>query len=182
LRGLEISGLQILAELAEVLADRGRPLRRLRRMVMVMMMALHPLQAVLLRGLLDIRVVRLRRREIAGLQILGELTELPRDGAGAGRRTGSCERRTGRGILLQRGEIALRLREVSRLQILSQLQKLLLKLLEFGLLRARVVSLQETAAGNSGNRHDLSLLRTDERGLLSSGSPMSGYRQRCKIL
>ena len=94
-------------------------------MVMVVMMALRALQAVLLRGLLDIRIVGLGGGEIAGLQILSELIELLRDGAGAGGRTrgraGSRERRAGRSILLQRGEIALRLREVSGLQVLSEL-------------------------------------------------------------
>lgn len=90
-------------------------------MVMVMHVA-----AVTLKVLLNCGVVRLRCREISGLQVLRELVE------GVRERTAILRGRIRvrlRSILLQRGEIRLRGGKISGLQILAELLKLLLKLL-----------------------------------------------------
>ena len=147
--------MQGLAELTEGLIEGGsrpalgRSLRGLLDMVMVVVMSLRSLCGVLLRILLDGREVGLRARKIAGLQILRELTKRLGNRTGARTRSRSRTRgrgrkwRTGRGVLLQRGKITLRLREVPGQQVLSELLKLLLKLLCFGLRGCRLESLQK---------------------------------------
>ena len=95
-------------------------------------LALRILEILLNRG-----KVLLRRRHISSLQVLRQLIESLRDWIIADAcAAASSSVRTGSGLqkrrsLLQCHEIALRLRQISRLQILAQLLKFLLKLFEF---------------------------------------------------
>jgi hypothetical protein len=114
------------------------------------------LLADLLRILLDVGEIGLCGGEVAGFQILRELRN------GGGQRAAAlraCRGREQRGLLaagkklLKRREIALRLGQVSGLQILPELLKALLELLLVGILGGGRTELAENCTGNSKNRH-----------------------------
>jgi len=125
--------------------------------------------SLLLAGLLEVLLqsgeIGLRSGDVAGLQILRELRDGSGDGTGVLRRGGSCRgggisRWRGRiillaagKILLQGGEIALRLREITGLKILPQLRKTLVELLQPVLCRDGI-ELGEDAVANSRDRHE----------------------------
>lgn len=157
----QVAGLEILAELAEEGGDRillAGGLAGFAAAVMTMMVAVRAakLSAGLLQILLDVGEIGLRGRKVARFQILGELRNGGAQRVG-GLRAGS--RREQRALLssgkqlLKRREIALRLGEISRKQILAELLKALLELLLVRTGRGCGSNLAENTAGNSKDTH-----------------------------
>ena len=114
------------------------------------------LLADLLRILLDVGEIGLCGGEVAGFQILRELRN------GGGQRAAAlraCRGREQRGLLaagkklLKRREIALRLGQVSRLQILPEQLKTLLNLLVVWIRSSGRTDLAEYGAGNPKDAH-----------------------------
>jgi len=125
-------------------------------MVMMMCVTRAPLRAELLNVLLDSGEIRLGCRGVTRFQILRQLRN------GGSQRTAALRagcRRQQRALLstgkklLKRREIALRLGQVPRLQILSKQLKSLFKLLLVRILIGGRSNLPENAAGNSKNSH-----------------------------
>src|SRR5579862_5507491 len=99
----------------------------------MVMMTSAAARLLLLNVLLESREIRLRRRKIAGFQVLPQLCNGLRNrtlGLRRGLRAGCCVLLLAGDELLERGEIALRLRQITRLEILTELLEILLNLLE----------------------------------------------------